>query len=397
MDLDYIKNLTDRYIAATYTRMDVSFVRGKGCSMWDSQGKEYLDFLSGIGVNNIGHSHPKLIAAVKEQVEKCIHVSNLFYIEPQAELAKILIEENFPGKIFFANSGAEANEAAIKLARRFGRLEKKGKFKIICAENSFHGRTLATLTATGQKKYHQGFEPLLPGFLYVPYNDIGAMKSAIDDEVSAIMIEPIQGEGGVIVPDTGYLPAIRALCDDNDILLILDEVQTGMGRTGRLFNYQYYSFIPDIITMAKSLAGGIPMGAMIAVEKVAKVFSKGTHASTFGGNYMASHAALAVIKIIKEEGLLENACSKGESFKEKLRALSEKYDFIKEVRGMGLMIGMELTIDCHAIVQECLLKGLIINCAAERVLRFLPPLIITHEDVDKAIDILDAVFAERER
>ena len=358
------------------------------------KGKRYLDFLSGIAVNSIGYSHPALINAIGDQARDIIHVSNLYYILPQAELAKALIEESFNGKVFFANSGAEANEAAIKLARLFGQKNTKKRFKIITATNSFHGRTLATLTATGQDKFHKGFEPLLPGFIYVPYNNIVAIESVLDDDVCAIMLEPIQGEGGVVIPDPHYLPSVRELCNKKNILLILDEIQTGMGRTGKFFNYQYYSFTPDILTVAKSLGGGVPIGAMIADNNIIDLFSPGTHASTFGGNYLACKAALCVIDIIKQEGLVENAYKMGDIFTQKLHLLAKRYNFIKQIRGMGLMVGMELTINCNLIVQECLALGLIINRVGEKIIRFLPPLIITNDEISVAIDILDEVFSK---
>ena len=287
MDIEHIKQLSDKYIAPTYTRQSICFIKGNGCYLWDAFGKKYLDFLSGIAVNSLGYSHPVLVNAICEQAREIIHISNLYYILPQVELAKALIDESFTGKVFFSNSGAEANEAAIKLARLYGHQNTKKRYKIITTNNSFHGRTLATLTATGQDKFHKGFEPLVPGFIYVPYNNIAALESALDDEVCAIMLEPIQGEGGIVVPDPDYLPSLRELCNKNNILLILDEIQTGMGRTGKFFNYQYYSFTPDIITVAKSLGGGVPIGAMIASDEVIDVFSAGKHASTFGGNYLA--------------------------------------------------------------------------------------------------------------
>jgi len=382
-----IIDMTSEFVAPTYSRFGIPMVRGKGCQLWDAEGNEYLDFISGLGVINIGHSHPRLVDAVQRQAEALIHVSNLFHIPQQAQLAKEIVSRTFPAKVFFANSGAEANEAAIKLARKYGQHVKPGRVEIITAHNAFHGRTLATLTATAQEKYQKGFHPLLPGFLYVPYNDLSAMETAVTDNTCAIMVEPIQGEGGVNVPGDDYLPGLRDLCDQKGILLILDEVQTGIGRTGKLFNYQYYDLEPDILTMAKSLGGGVPIGAMLAKNEVADVFLPGSHASTFGGNYLACSAGLAVLEVIHQEGMLENCQRMSRILFKALSDFSEHCELIKEIRGKGLMVGIELYSEGKQIVNRCLEQGLIINCTMEKVLRFLPPLIITQRDLDRGLDI----------
>ncbi|MFH1562982.1 MAG: acetylornithine transaminase [Nitrospirota bacterium] len=376
-----------RFMVPVYKRVPVCFVKGAGIKVWDINGKEYLDFF-GQGVNGIGHCHPMLSKAIAEQANTLIHFSNLYYTIPQVELAKKLSEVSFGGKVFFANSGAEANEAAIKLARIYG----QGRYEIITMANSFHGRTLATLSATGQEKIHKGFEPLVQGFKYVPFNDLEEVEKAITPSTCAILVEPIQGEGGVNVADLGYLKGLRALCDEHKILLILDEVQTGMGRCGKMFGYEHYGIIPDIITMAKWLGSGVPIGAMLAKPQIADLFLPGSHASTFGGNPLACAATLAVINVIIEENLVENARETGQYLMDRLSALKDKYNFIKEVRGKGLIVGMELEVAGKSIVDACLQEGLIINCTVEKVLRFLPPLIVTKQDVDKAIRILDNVL-----
>ncbi len=383
-----IFKLTDEFVASTYSRLSIPIVKGKGCILWDAEGNEYLDFISGLGVNNIGHSHPSVIEAIQKQAEELIHVSNIFYIPPQGRLAKEIVSRTFTGKVFFANSGAEANEAAIKLARKYGNNLRPGRIGIITAHNSFHGRTIATLTATAQEKYQKGFQPLLPGFSYVPYNDIFALESAIDENTCAIMVEPIQGEGGVNVPSPEYLPALRKLCDDRGILLILDEVQTGIGRTGKFFNFQYYDIEPDIITMAKALGGGLPIGAMLAKRGIIEAFDPGSHASTFGGNYLVCASALAVLEVIEREYLLQNCQAMSKILFSELLALKKDCPIIKQVRGKGLMIGIELHCEGKQIVRDCLEDGLIINCTMDNVLRLLPPLIITPKEIDRAMSIL---------
>ncbi|MDI6735791.1 MAG: aspartate aminotransferase family protein [bacterium] len=376
-----------KFMVPVYKRIPVCFVKGAGIKLWDINGKEYLDFF-GQGVNGIGHCHPKLVKAITEQANKLIHFSNLYYTIPQVELAKKLSEVSFGGKVFFANSGAEANEAAIKLARIYGHGgSPRCRYEIITTTGSFHGRTLATLSATGQEKIHKGFEPLVQGFKYVPFNDLEQVEKAVTPSTCAILVEPIQGEGGVNVATPDYLKGLRKLCDEQKILLILDEVQTGLGRCGKMFGYEHYEIIPDIITLAKWLGSGIPIGAMIARPHIADLFLFGSHASTFGGNPLACAATLAVINVIIEENLVKNARENGQYLMDRLSEL--KYSFIKEVRGKGLMVGLELEFAGGPIVESCLQQGLIVNCTVEKVLRFLPPLIVTKQDIDQAIRILD--------
>ena len=338
--------LADENIMNTYKRFPIVLVKGSGQKVWDVNGKEYLDFVSGIAVCSLGHSHPNVVAAIKEQVEQLTHVSNLYYTEPQARLAKMLVHNSFADKVFFCNSGAEANEAAIKLARKYAH-ENLGddKFGLITMKDSFHGRTMATITATGQEKFQFGFTPLLDGFTYVPFNDLQALESAITQKTCGIMVEPIQGEGGVNVPDLNYLAEVRKICDRHNILLILDEVQTGIGRTGKLFAYEHSGVQPDIMTLAKALGNGFPVGAMLATNKIAKAFVPGNHASTFGGNPLAMAAAVATLETILTEGLLEVCRERGDYFQQQLRKLQTKHKIIKEVRGRGLMIACGLNIE----------------------------------------------------
>ena len=383
-----IINLTGKYIANTYNRFPIALVKGKGCRVWDADGKEYLDFVAGLAVCNLGHCHPKVVKAIQEQAEKLIHISNLYHIEPQAQLAELLCKNSFADKAFFCNSGAEANEAAIKLTRKYFKGKGENRFQIITMEKSFHGRTMATLAATGQKKFQQGFEPLLEKFIYVPFNDINAVANAITSQTAAVMIEPIQGEGGVNIPSENYLKELKTLCRKKGLLLIFDEVQVGMGRTGKLFAYEHYGVTPDIMTLAKGLAGGVAIGTMLATDEVAKSFVPGTHASTFGGNPLATAAGIAAIKAVLEEGMLKNCQRVGKYLLEKLNKLKAEYPFIKEVRGKGLIIGMELTIPGADIVKACMEKGLLINCTSDTILRFIPPLIATEKDVDEVMGIL---------
>ncbi|MBI5894414.1 MAG: acetylornithine transaminase [Deltaproteobacteria bacterium] len=384
--------LSNKYIANTYSRFPIVIVRGSGCKVWDIDGKEYLDFVAGLAVCNLGHCHPNVVQAIQEQAAKLIHISNLYYIEPQARLAELLCGYSFANKAFFCNSGAEANEAAIKLARKYFKDKGESRFQIITMEKSFHGRTMATLAATGQKKIQMGFEPLLEKFIYVPFNDVNAVKNSITSQTCAVMVEPIQGEGGVNIPSDNYLLDLKALCKDKGILLIFDEVQVGMGRTGKLFAYENYGVKPDIMTLAKGLAGGVAIGAMLATDEVAKSFVPGAHASTFGGNPLATAAGIAAIKTICGEKILENCEGIGSYMLNELNKFKKQYPFIKEVRGKGLMIGMELDIAGADIVKKCLEKGLLINCTADKILRFIPPLIVTKSDVDRCINILKSVF-----
>jgi len=385
--------LSEKYVAHTYARYPVLLVRGKGTRVWDLEGEEYLDFVSGLGVCSLGHCHPKVIKAIQDQAEKLIHVSNLYYIEPQIQLASLLCKHSFADKVFFCNSGAEANEGAFKLARKYAK-EKMGKdrYEIITMERSFHGRTLATLTATGQEKFHKGYEPLMPGFKYVPFNDLGAVKKGIDSKTCAVMLEPIQGEGGVNCPSEGYLKALREVCDEKGLLLIFDEVQVGMGRTGKLFAYEHDGVEPDMLTLAKSLAGGVPIGALLIRKGIAESFNPGDHASTFGGNPLATAAGVAALTAMLEEGMLENCQKIGDYFLSQLEEIKIKFPFVKEVRGKGLILGMELKIDGSSIVKEMLRKKILINCTMGNVLRFLPPLIATKEEVDCVVKALKEVF-----
>ncbi len=383
--------LFDKHVIANYGRLARVIVRGEGCYLYDADGNEILDMFPGWAVSGLGHCHPKVVEALRRQAGELLHIDNTFYSEPQGRLAKLLSERGFGGKCFFCNSGAEANEAALKLARLHTASEK---YKFITAEGSFHGRTFATVTATAQPKYHEGFLPLLPGFSYIPFNDIGALEAAFSDEVAAVMVEPIQGEGGINVATAEFLEAIRRLCDENGALMILDEVQTGIGRTGKWFGYQHYDVEPDIITMAKALGGGTAIGAMMAKEEVAASLVPGKHASTFGGNCLACAAGVAVIEAIEEDGLLEHAVEIGESAQQKLQDLKQKHSAIDSVRGVGLMIGVQLTRPGAEIVDRCLEKGLRINCTSGTVLRFMPAMIATKEQIDKAVEILDGAMSE---
>lgn len=384
-----------KYLMDTYNRYPIMLVKGEGTRVWDSEGNAYLDFVAGIAVNSLGHCHPALVEAIKKQAETLIHCSNLYWNEKQIELARMISENSFGGKVFFANSGAEANEGAIKLARKYASLKYGGKrYKIITAKNSFHGRTFGALTATGQEKYHKGFGPLLAGFKYVPLNDIEAIYEAVDDEVCAIMLEVIQGEGGIHEATPEYVKAVRKICDENDLLFILDEVQTGIGRTGKLFGYEHYGVVPDIMTLAKGLGGGFPIGAIVAKEDKA-VFKPGDHASTFGGNPLACAAGIAVLNEVTKDGFLEGVDKKGKYFREGLETLQKKHKVVKEIRGKGLMVGCEVDLeDASEIVLKALEKGLLINSVSHNVLRFVPPLIVTEEEIDEALQILDDVLSE---
>jgi acetylornithine/N-succinyldiaminopimelate aminotransferase len=383
--------LFDKYVIANYGRLPRVIVKGQGCYLYDADGNKILDMFPGWAVSGIGHCHPKVVEALRKQAGELLHIDNTFYSEPQGVLAKLLSERAFGGKSFFCNSGAEANEAALKLARLYTAPEK---YKFITAEGSFHGRTFATVAATAQPKYHEGFLPLLPGFVYVPFNDVAALEAAFSDEVAAVMVEPIQGEGGINIATAEYLDAIRRLCDENGAVMILDEVQTGIGRTGKWFGYQHFDVVPDIITMAKTLGGGVAIGAMMAKEELAAVLVPGKHASTFGGNALACSAAIAVIEAIEEGALLENAVRLGRHATEKLDQLKDKHGVIDHVRGIGLMIGVQLTSPGAGIVDKCLEKALRINCTHETVLRFMPPMIVTPGQIDEAVEILDAVLEE---
>jgi acetylornithine/N-succinyldiaminopimelate aminotransferase len=383
------------HIATTYGRSPMALVRGEGMRVWDADGKMYYDFLAGLGVNNLGHCHPKVVDAIRRQAGQLLHVSNLYHIQPQIELADMLAERSFADRSFFCNSGTEACEAAIKLARKYSHDHfGDGRYEIITMENSFHGRTMASLSATAQTKYHKGFEPLLDGFKYAPFNDLQALAQMITPKTCALMVEPIQGEGGVNVPDPGYLTGLRALCEAHQLLLIYDEVQCGIGRTGKLFAYEHEGVPPDIMTLAKSLAGGVPIGAMLAREEVAKSFVPGTHAATFGGNPLATAAGVAALQAIHEEGMLENCQRVGAYFMQRLQDLHGRYGFIKEVRGKGLMLAIQLDFPGGQFVTACMERGFLVNCTVDTVLRFLPPLIVSEREVDLLVATLDELFAK---
>ena len=388
-----LMNRAEQVMAATYKRFPVVFEKGRGCKLWDTEGRSYTDFVAGIAVCNLGHSHPRIAAAVSHQAETLLHVSNLYYTLPQVDLATWLVENSFADRVFFGNSGAEANEAAIKLARKYFKDNgEENRFRIVTMERSFHGRTLATLSATGQEKVRKGFDPVLDGFDFVPFNDADALRARIGADTCAVMLEPIQGEGGVRCPGDKYLQTVRKICDDTGTLLIFDEIQTGMGRTGQLFAYQYYGIEPDIMTLAKALANGLPIGAMLAREKIAESFSAGSHASTFGGTPIVTAAALAACRTLMEDRVIENGRVVGSYFKEKLFELKDRHAIIEDVRGLGLLLGIKLKIDGMPIVKQCLQDGFLINCIQDRILRFIPPLIISEEEIDLLIKCLDRIF-----
>lgn len=395
MKLNEIIEMDKKYYMNTFgDRTPVCFQYGKGINFWDDQGKKYYDFLAGIAVNALGHSHPKLVKAIQDQAEKFIHCSSLYYIENQAKLAKILVENSCADKVFFANSGAEANEGAIKLARMY--FKKKGfndKYEIITLENSFHGRTLATIAATGQEKYQKPFNPLTPKFASVPINDLESLEKAVTPSTCAIMLEPVQGESGVHPTTYEYMQGVRKLCDDKGILLIFDEVQCGLGRTGKLFGYQHYGIEPDIFTLAKALGGGFPIGALCAKDFVAQAFEPGDHGSTFGGNPLACAAGLAVMDALLNDNLIENACKMGDYFAEKLSELKDKHSIITEIRNKGLMIGIQLSEPkADKIKDECFKEGYLIGNVRANILRITPPLIISKEDIDGMVSVLDSIL-----
>ncbi len=390
-----IEQACAKHIFGTYSRFPVAFVKGEGCSLLDDKGKEYLDFLAGIAVCGLGHCHPEVTRAIEEAARKLIHVSNLFYTYPQVELAAELTRLSFADKVFFCNSGAEANEAAIKLARKFSSdLFGPGRFHIISMKNSFHGRTMATLSATGQSKVHKGFEPLVEGFVFVDFNSVAAVEAAVTDKTCAVLVEPAQGEGGLNFPAPGYLKDLKALCREKNLLLIFDEIQSGLGRTGSLFAYEQEGASPDIMTLAKALANGLPMGAMLATDEVAKAFTPGSHATTFGGGPLVASAALATLKVISEPGFLEKVRETGAYFMSRLGELKDRFPFVKQVRGRGLMVGMELDMPGAKFVSRCMEKGAIINCTHDAVLRFVPPLIAGRSEVDRMVTILEEAFKE---
>jgi predicted acetylornithine/succinylornithine family transaminase len=394
MDKKYMDE-SKQYLMNTYSRSPIVLRKGRGMKVWSVSGKEYLDFVGGIAVNCLGHCHPKVVIAVQKQAQRLIHVSNLYHIEPQIELARLLIENSCVDKAFFCNSGAEAVEGAIKLTRKYAKeYISPDKHEIITAYGSFHGRTLAALSATGQERMQRGFEPLVPGFRHVPFNDAGAIERAITSKTCAVMLEPIQGEGGIRIPDIEYLKRVREICDSNKILLILDEIQTGMGRIGKLFAYEHFGVEPDIITLAKGLGGGIAIGAILAKDAVASSFGHGSHGSTFGGNPLACAAAIATVETLLEDGIMLDHCRRlGEYFMTKLEKLKKDFSSsIIDVRGLGLMIGLELTMTGGPIVEACVKRGILINCISGNVLRFTPPLVVNEKDIDCLIDVFEDIF-----
>ncbi|WP_088536834.1 acetylornithine transaminase [Geobacter sp. DSM 9736] len=385
----------DRYIMKTYGRYPLVPVKGEGCVVWDADGKRYLDFLAGVAVNNLGHCHPKVVAALQKQAAELIHCSNYYHIPQQIELAELLCSHSFADRAFFCNSGAEANEAAIKLARKYSRERYGGdRYEIITAISSFHGRTMATISATGQEKVQKFFDPLLHGFKHVPFNDAAALREAVGPNTCAVMLEPIQGEGGVVVPSAEYFREVREICDANDLLLIFDEVQVGIGRTGKLFAHEHFGITPDLMTLAKALAGGAPIGVMLSTEEIAAAFGPGSHGSTFGGNPLVTAAGIASLRVILEEGILNRTEEIGEYLLGELEALKRKFPVITEVRGIGLMIGLELSIPAGDIVKKGLDRGLLLNVAQDRVLRFVPPLVVTKQEIDEMIGILAGILEE---
>ncbi|MDP3786563.1 MAG: aspartate aminotransferase family protein [Candidatus Omnitrophota bacterium] len=389
-----IMQLYYEYVMPTYTKSPVVLVRGKGIKAYDIEGREFLDFFPGWAVSGIGHCHPKVVSAIREQAKKMIHVSNNYYNELQGLLAKKIVGSSFDGKVFFCNSGAEAVEGAIKLARKFGH---PSRYEIITMDNSFHGRTLAAITATGQPHHQEGFAPLPQGFVYASFNNLEAVKSKITDKTVAIMLEPIQGEGGIIVASDEFITGLRKVCDEKNLLLIFDEIQTGMGRTGKMFCYQHYNVIPDVMVLAKTLGGGFPIGAMIAKRKIADTLQPGMHAATFGGSPLACAASLATFEAIEEGDMVEKAARRGRYLYNRLSLLKKDFPFVKIVRGRGLMVGVELEIEGKYIVDKCIEKGLLINCTQKKILRVMPPLTVKNSEIDAAVAILHDVLEEAQK
>jgi predicted acetylornithine/succinylornithine family transaminase len=382
-----------QYLANTYTRFPLGIAKGEGCWLWDMNGRRYLDFLSGIAVCNLGHANKNVVEGLTKQAKKLMHVSNLFWTEPQIKAAQLIVENSFGDKVFFCNSGAEANEAAIKLARRYSwKNHGEGRTEIIAMENSFHGRTIATLSATGQPKFSVGFNPLVGDFAFVPFNNLAAIEKSITEKTCAVMLECIQSEGGVFVADKDYLKKLRDLTKERDILLIFDEVQTGIGRTGKLFGYENYGIEPDIMSLAKGLGSGFPVGAIVAKDRVMDAFEPGTHASTFGGNPLAAASVIATLNTIMEDGVVRN-CEKMSSYLyQGLLALKKKYSFLVDVRGMGLLLGLEFDREVNPIVQEFLTEGVILYASKGNVIRLLPPLIIEKEEIDIFLELTSHIF-----
>ena len=395
VDAPTLKAAAAQYLMNTYGERAICLVRGKGPQVWDSEGRRYLDFLAGISVNNLGHCHPAIVRAIREQSEILIHCSNLYMIKPQIDLARTLVERSFADKCFFANSGTEANEGAIKLARLYSRNKYgEGRYEIISMKQSFHGRTMGALSATGQARVQDGFEPLLEGFRFADFNNIDSVKALICDKTCAIILEPVQGEGGVIPATKEFMKDIRSLCDHQDLVLILDEIQCGLGRIGANFAYEYYQIIPDVVTLAKSLGGGVPIGALLARAPFSDVFGPGKHAHTFGGNPISTAAALAYVTELFDKNIASQAAETGSYLLSQLRKLADKYGFIREARGVGLMLALVLDHPAENLYKRCMTKGLLVNCTCEKVIRLLPPLIITRADCDEAIGILDSALSE---
>jgi acetylornithine/N-succinyldiaminopimelate aminotransferase len=382
------------YVMNTYGRQNFALERGKGCFVWDADGNRYLDLVAGIAVNNVGHCRPEVVNAIQNQAGKLIHCSNLYWIENQVRLAKLIVDHSCGEKVFFCNSGAEANEGAIKLARKWA-LKKYGRLRpgVVSAVNSFHGRTFGALTATGQKKYQKDFNPMTPGFKHVEYNDIQALREAADDTVAAVLLETLQGEGGVIPAAQEYMSGVKALCEERGLLLIIDEVQTGLGRTGKLFGYEHYAIEPDVFTLAKGLGGGFPIGALVARGEAALAFEPGDHASTFGGNPLATAAGEAALSVILKENLSGAAEEKGAYIRKRLIKMQKKYPIIQDIRVWGLMVGIQLSAEGKDIVDRCLADFVIINCVQGNVLRLVPPLIISREEIDHALEVLEKAIA----
>lgn len=394
MDKKAIIEETEKYYLPVFGRYQMVMELGQGCRVWDNEGNEYVDAFAGIAVNSLGYNHPVLVKAISEQASKLMHCSNLYYTEIQAKALRVVAEATGMDRIFFANCGAEGNEGAMKLARKYGVSKAPTKYKIISADESFHGRTFDTLAATGHDYYHVGYGPLSPGHVLVPYGDIKALEAQMDDDVCAVLLEPIQGEGGVHVPSEEYLQQVRALCDKHDALLIFDEVQTGVARTGKWFAYMHSGVKPDILTFAKGIGGGFPVAGFAVPERLAHVFKPGDHGGTFGGNPLACAAVYATLTTIKSEGLVDKVAEKGEYFKNELRKLQEKYpDKVTDVRGCGLMLGMEVAGEGKPIVESCLANNVIVNCTAGNVIRIVPPLIISKEEIDIVVAALDKALA----
>ena len=399
IDTQTVLDWSQRYLFQNYRRAPVAFARGRGAWLWDLEGREYLDFVAGIAVASLGHAHPRWVRALSDQLSRYVHVSNLYHIPEQARAAKLLSERSGLARVFFCNSGAEANEAAIKLARKWGKLRKGPEaYEIVVAHNSFHGRTLATVAATGNPQYHQGFEPLPEGFRFVPYNDLSAAEEAVGPRTCAVLMEPVQGEGGVFPARPEYLRGLEDLCRHRGALFVLDEVQTGVGRTGAWFAFQRYGLRPDVVTLAKGLGGGIPVGAVLATEEAAQVFGPGDHGSTFGGNALSAAAVCAVLEILEEEGLVEHAARVGDRLLRKLEDLASRHPAVLEVRGVGLLVAVELSVEASAVAEACRQRGLLVNAVRPHTVRLCPPLVVSAEEVDRAVAILEealgAVAAE---